>query len=681
MRVLFIEKITIIALLRIALIGRSFSLILYFDKASPMQLKMLELFRKIDLLRGGASQLTYHIGDIRNSTGESEYGKILERAKEICRLIRLEKLEQDPILDTMKSAWTKDKILLYFDRIVESEITSECLRLGLIRWLIKNKMNLPDAEVFLLIEYKHWLSYLEEEARIQDIHLMTFWNTGFLRNSSRIARRVFSTLGKVIHVLMTKSKETLQTSSIQEYEAIKPPAATLAMRYWHRNLQFDPTERSEFFWMNGVNIPTEDVLLYDYVSDKSIDTETLRTLNVRGIRILGHGPKIQSPIPSLRIGAVFARISWELIEAFMRCVFQRNVPSRYILGKLVILAVEYAYWYDFFLSNRVKVNIGTLNTSVGQVLAMDQLGGVTMSYQYSASNLFYPTKLLSAGENIQFVFSSAYENLYKDINAPVEYIVKTGFVYDGAIRVLRRINRSGAMRQRLQGNGAKFIICFFDENTVNRWDILCSNDDAVQDYEFLIKWLLDDPTLGIVFKPKMSINLFERIDAISELIDYARQTGRCEFLTSEMIYGNIFPAEAALTADICIGKLVGTSAALEAKLTGTPTILVDTEGLRSHPFYQWGKERILFDNWKSLREAVELYREHPEAESKLGNWNPELDEMDPFQDGQAGLRMGKFVAWVYDALKKGIHRNQAMAEAAAKYGKRWGSSHVTLRNN
>jgi len=681
MNVLFVEKFNLPSLLRIAIIGRSFSLILYFDQASSMKAKMLGLLRKVGLVQGDARQIDNHLGDIRNSTGESEYGKILGRAREICRLIREERLEQDPLVNAMGSVWTKDKILFYLDRIVELEIKSECLRMGLVRWLMKNEMGLTDSRAFLLIEWKHWLPYLEEEARIQDIHLMTFWNMGFLRNCSRVAGRVFAILGKAAQVLATKSKGSPPASSIQGSEGIKPPDATLAMRYWHRNLRFDPTERSEFFWMNGVNIPAGDVLLYDYVSDRPIDTETLQALNARGIRILGHGPGVQSWIPSLHIGAVLARISWELISALVKCFLKEKNTSPYILGKLVILAMEYAYWYEFFLSNRVRVNVGTLNTSVGQVLAMDHLGGVTMAYQYSSSNSFYPTKLISAGENIQFVFSSIFVDLYKAIKAPVDYVVKTGFIYDGAIRELSRLNRVVEMRGKLQGNGAKFIICFFDENTVNRWDILCSDDDSVRDYEYLLKWLLDDPTLGIVFKPKISANLFERIYSISKLIDHARQTGRCEFFTSEMLYGNIFPAEAALSADICIGKLVGTSAALEARLAGTPTILVDTEGLKSHPFYQWGKGRVLFENWVSLRQAVEQYRANAESESQLGDWNPELAELDPFQDGQAGLRMGNYVFWVYNALKKGIHRNQAMAEAAAKYAKHWGDNHVTQRNN
>jgi hypothetical protein len=680
MNVLFAEKITLFSLLRLLAFGRSLTSILYFDPPTAGALRMLRLFQAVGLIPGAVRQVDRHIGQVRNGSGASEFGNILGRAREICRKIRKERLETDPLIREMASFWAKDKVLLYFDKMVEREVNAECLRMALVQWIMTHEFGTPGSQPYLLIQRKHWLPDLREESRSQGIRLMTYGSAGFLKDVIKRAGQAGVILVRTMKSLAGWVRTSRRTPADRRSAGAERSGTTLAVRYWYRTLRFNPVERSEFFWLNGVSFPTGTILLYDYVSDKPLDPETLREFHSRGIRIMGRAPGVRSWNPSLRVISSMASTAWALLKALSRCLIAGNAVSPYTLGKLALLAMEFTYWHEFFRANEVKAHLGTLNTTVGQVLAMDRLGGVTMAYQYSTSNLFYPTKLLSAGESIQFVFSSAFERLFRDIEAPVEYMVKTGFIYDGAIRELNRRDRAADMRRQLQANGATFILCFFDENSVNRWDILCSDDDAVRDYEYLLSWFLSDPTLGIVFKPKNSMNLFERLAPISHIIEKARETQRCLFLTSDTLYGNIFPAEAALAADICIGKLLGTSAAVEAELAGKPTLLVDTEGLRSHPFHKWGKGRIIFEDWDSLRLAVERYRYEPESNPRLGNWSPELNDLDPFQDGHAGLRMGSYVFWMHEGLKRGLPKQDAMANAAEKYTQQWGESHVTRRN-
>jgi hypothetical protein len=214
---------------------------------------------------------------------------------------------------------------------------------------------------------------------------------------------------------------------------------------------------------------------------------------------------------------------------------------------------------------------------------------------------------------------------------------------------------------------------------VDRWDCSYSNESAADDYEFLLKWLLADQELGIVFKPKKSINLFHRIDRVSGLIDRAKETGRCKFLMSDTPYGSCFPAEAAKIADVCIGKLSGSTAALEASLTGVPTLLIDTDGIRSHPLYSLGFGRVVFDNWNTLKAAIEQYRSSADAYPELGDWSLMLRDFDPFQDGQATLRMRHYLHWVCEAFKQGASKETALKTAAEKFSQRWGQEHIRWR--
>ena len=156
------------------------------------------------------------------------------------------------------------------------------------------------------------------------------------------------------------------------------------------------------------------------------------------------------------------------------------------------------------------------------------------------------------------------------------------------------------------------------------------------------------------------------------------KTGRCKFLISDTLVGNIYPAEAALMANVSIGILGGATAALEARLVGVPTVLIDTERAYNHPFYKWGYGRIVFNDWESLRVTLERYRIAPELYPDFGDWSRGLDDLDPFKDGQASLRMVLYIRWVHEALKQGIPKQTALAIASKKFAQRWGEGHITL---
>lgn len=686
LRMLFVDEVNFPSLLRVWALGHSLQTIWHFEPIAPSWQRLLRVFRRLGLIRAEVRQIDHHIGQVRNDAGESEYVKLLGYARAICSKIKREQLANNPLIRAMGSEWARSKVLLYFERLAEEEVQVECLRIGLVEWMLRTQLHIAPAQCLLLIERRQWFSYLEARARSRGIRLVAYgghpWDPTKI---ARIASRLFRASRKVLAILLRTIRGRLRRPEAlgrsqdlpgKPAAEQRPPASTVAMRYWYRKLSFDPTERSEFFWLNGSGIPYSEVLLYDYVADKPLDAETLNQSNARGIRLLGRGPGIPTWLPTQRMFTVLLRTVLKLTLGVLTCMARGQWASFYYVRKLLALALDYAYWYDFYATNRVRVNVGTLNTSVGQVLALDTLNGVSVAYQYSASNILSPTTLLSAGENIQFVFSPVFERLWRCIETPVDNFVHTGFIYDNAIQAMRGLDRVSERRKQLQDNGARFILCFFDENSTNRWEIPASNDEAADDYEFLLNWLLDDSTLGIVFKPKAFMSLFQRIARVSSLIEQANQTGRCTFIHSDTFYGSTYPAEAALMADVCIGKLSGSTATLEACLAGVPTVLIDIDGFRSHPFHAWGRGWVVFDDWESLRVAVERYRTAPEAHPEFGDWSPGLSDLDPFRDGQASLRMGLHVRWVYEALKQGASKRTALAVAAEQFAQRWGDASI-----
>ena len=354
---------------------------------------------------------------------------------------------------------------------------------------------------------------------------------------------------------------------------------------------------------------------------------------------------------------------------------------------LARLAYAYARWYDFFSTHHVKVHVAALNpdlTDVGITLALDALNGVSVAYQYSLSHSIHPSRFISAAEHVQFTFSSSplCEGLWRAIQAPVERFVPTGFIYDNAFAAIRSHGGAFHVRQQLQDKGAKFILCFFDENSWDRWDSFGSNEAAAQDYEFLMKWVLADPSLGVICKVKKG-DLFNRIKRVQPLIEQAEGEGRCKLLRQEdfkcdMKFKTLdakFPAEAAMMADLCIGKLSGITAAFEAQLVGVPALLVDTDRFSGHPLRTaLAGKRIIFDDWASLKAAVERYRAAPEAHAGFGEWSPLLEELDPFRDGRAAERIAGCIRSLLDGVSAGLDRDTMLAGAAERYRTMWGGA-------
>ncbi|MDA1129127.1 MAG: hypothetical protein O2913_10575 [Chloroflexi bacterium] len=667
-------------------LSRGVDTIWHFEPLTPFAIRLVGAFRRLGLIRAEIKLVNHHIGEVPNrspdrthpdthdDTGEWEYINIIGQARAICSRIKLDHLNKNPLINSMSSIWPAQKLSFHFERMAEREIIKELVRVSLVDWLNRNHPHSPAEPSTILLENKQWYSYVEPSASACGIRVISYRNYWKPPQLSRAASAGIASFRRLLELSLKRlrSKPTTGLDHHPEHSQAGSPSdqtlsdgPTVAVSYWHRTLEIDPTKRSEFFWLNDSKIPQTNILLHEYSSDKPLSEETKADITYRGIRVLGRGPGIDSWRPTIGMYRVFLTTLLKLANGLLRNFFRLKWVSLYYIKESIGLASRYAYWHDFYRSNGVKIDVAVVRYDLAKVLALGSVGGISLSYQYTVGS-FCPTTLISCGEDVQFVYSPYFEKQFRDVEAVVDRFVPTGFIYDGALRELRSSTGTGEIREQFSDRGVKFTLCFFDENSVPFWDHPCHDEDAAADYEFLLEWLLSDPTLGIVFKPKNSMTLFDRISTVSDLVKRAEETGRCRFLTSETLYGSIYPAEAALLADVAVGKLLGGSAAFEGQLAGVPSLLINTER-RGHPFCSWGQDRVVFDDWVSLREAIERYRNNPSANPEFGDWSPAIDDLDPFRDGQAGRRMGRYVGQIYESLKRGDSKAEAMAAAAGWY--------------
>jgi len=199
-----------------------------------------------------------------------------------------------------------------------------------------------------------------------------------------------------------------------------------------------------------------------------------------------------------------------------------------------------------------------------------------------------------------------------------------------------------------------------------------------KNYIYVLEKVLENPWLGVVFKPKTAKTLRQRLGNVNELLVEAEKTGRCIVFEDSGRHTTLTtPLLAGLVADVCIhGHLSSGTAALECALAGLPTLLIDREGCSTHKLHDLPRDIIVFENWpEALDKTIEHFKTSNGIPS-FGDWSDHLDEFDPFRDGKAANRMGTYLHWLIQGFEDGLDREIIMADAAERYAHQWGNDKV-----
>ena len=218
---------------------------------------------------------------------------------------------------------------------------------------------------------------------------------------------------------------------------------------------------------------------------------------------------------------------------------------------------------------------------------------------------------------------------------------------------------------RMKKGGVRYIISLFD-----------SSVESPEFFGFFLRWLIDDPALGLLIKCKEG-NWIERagVDQ-SRLTDKAIKTSRIYSLDSDAS-----PADAGRISDFSVG-IGNISSVFVAALKGARVFYLDYERLdesNQKPYctlHSLGPKRCVFYNPESLKQAVLEYAENSETNPYLGDASPILEKLDPFRDGKANIRIGNYISWYLEGIDQGWDRFKALDIATRKYADQWGREYV-----
>lgn len=265
-----------------------------------------------------------------------------------------------------------------------------------------------------------------------------------------------------------------------------------------------------------------------------------------------------------------------------------------------------------------------------------ELSVATVMFQYS--NVAFTNVMTAATPDHMLLFSPRYVAMWPYASVRPQRMTATGYPFDAAFGLVRQ--RAAEWRRQLESSGARFVICYFDENVgpPSKYGYMAQSE-LDDDIRVLARLVLDNGDLGVIFKSQFrKRSPTVRLPADRVLRD-AVATGRLIELCVGTHRNIVFPAEAALASDLAIGHLIGATAALEAALAGSRCLLINLNGTRTANDDLYAQGQIVFDSLAEALRATAMFRSGDPAYRSLGDWSSFIHEIDPFRDGRAAGRL------------------------------------------
>lgn len=686
---IFIDRLSVAALLHLLpscvwrrLRGQGVIFFHYFS-ATPRGAKLLAIMKRLQLMQGQEADYSYV--DVRGEDG-GLLGPLalVTDPVALCHQVRSSLFDNHPLMLRFAKRFDHNRLALYLEKCLEVELKPILMRINVMSWFQRIDAQTNHNGAILYEARNPWLSYLHGYAATRGVTLRGY--AGSYRRRTLPWSTVRSAIIKFTRALLKAiwGRPVRPVARIPSGRtAAKEPSFTMAVPYTGKGVGLDLSINSDLFWVPFVGFMPDQLLVYANRGDDPLDNAKFATLREGSIRsvAINQSAKGGDAVPlwprrvDLKKLLPELRKDWKLLLYSFGAELLGRGSYRWIASKLFGFSVQQLNWRWFFSSFGVKAHLDFADWDHRR-LAADQaiadLGGISISYQRSIDT--FPSIMGSSAVDVNFAFSTASATAERYSGTQTGLYVANGYVHDHAFALVRK--RASQVRSELNRNGASFIVCFLDEGSVDDKRVLFGHEFRSENYRYLFEKLLADPFLGLVLKPKKPATLRDRLGAVGKLLDAALATGRCYIYQEGVLTNPVYPCEGSAVADVAIGILWGTTAALESRLAGTPTLLLDREHLNYHPLYNLGVGQVVFLSWDSLWQALDAYRQDPSLVPGFGDWGDELKNLDQFRDGRAAQRMGEYIASLWRGLTGGLTKAEALQTARDQYVARWGNGAV-----
>ncbi|MFZ3122418.1 MAG: hypothetical protein WA104_03510 [Thermodesulfovibrionales bacterium] len=615
------------------------------------------LLRFFGIINGSAAKIKYSMGDMRSPNGEALYYDCYRIASETS-ISAVKELSALPVYRLLSSMFPEDKVSLYFEKMVHGNIFPLIRMFCVARWHITN-----DNDGYFR-HYIVWPSngFFEE--------LRHNWPGEEVSLEGYGSLSVFAGIRSLMKVVYNYGQDifaAVRPKGLRPGSSQKPCIAV------HYAEGIDLKCRSDLFWQPDSNIAPERILIYfDRSYNHAITKELARQIESNGMQWLNLCWRMDVPFSIKNVWRAPLRKGY-LSNAFKNNAGQTNVISktdRWLLKVGTALCKDVEYWRSFYRAFNIKIHIDAVEgglQNIAQNIALDLAGGIRIGKQRSEWPCLVSDMSGCYPDHVFFSWNSQAPMFLEKNRNSNDYCIVSGFPYDYTFS--EHMEKSRYIQKSLHDKGVKFAIALYDNMYGN--DFHFSKDMMASFYEKFLKWLIKDREIGLIIKSKKP-QILHGMAEINTLLNTAKSTGRC--IVMDNVYGRL-PSEAAFAADMAVG--IGVSSALsEAVIAGRRGVNCDLTKVHSHPYYQWGYNKIIFDDIDKLMDVMRRFKEDPESEQGFGDFSAVIDRLDPFRDGQAGKRVGTYMRWFLEAIDAGNGRETALQLVNERYAAEWGRDKV-----
>lgn len=552
------------------------------------------------------------------------------------------------------------------------------LLVQIVAWRMASE---PVGRAVLFLERRPWHAVLSKYAEKAGVLLRVvtpvFRPSTAVRSWLRPGRlaRMRAWRDVIKHVLFLSRQGVSMAQAVKQTttrDALLPGGPRIAVEYLGQFNLNEPGYYSDLFFWQESSLEGRRIVLTFGMPQDPVDEGKLAQLQDHGMAAVALYPGA-STVASVPI--FIHTPNWRR-RHHPSCRAVGDVEWNWMREKLEAYDVLHDYWTALFsaLEARVYVTWYRVDERIYPISsAMRRLGGVTAIYQRSFQ--IDPSPETAIDVELAFGFSRLDAEVERQSGSRIGYHVAVGYTADHRVGYAQPLAQQ--IRDSLLKCGARSIVAYFDENSNDdsRWHT--GHEFMRENYQFVLERLLADPSLGLVLKPKRPSSLRRRLGPVSELLERALATGRCHLSEAGPLHGSDPPVVAALAADLVVhGHLCATTAGIESALAGVPTLLLDREGWPRSPMYELGVGRVVFTNWTDLWSASREHLSRPGGVDGFGDWQPLIEQLDPFRDGRAAERMGTYLEWIIEGLRGGQTSESVLAIAAERYAAAWGSDKV-----
>jgi len=656
--------------------------IIYFIDGSEKAQSLLAFILKIFKIQ--LEQLKFDFMDIKDEKGlllgiKMHYTDLSNISKDISASSLFKKIIEKDKMTTEEKNYLKKQILEYNNDMLAREI----FLVHIASWWARET---DRHNVVFFMKPGVWEEEIKKFAKVYGVYVV--WEGAFIRYSRRLLRLFFRYIKlfvqlqnfRKIWIYIKKQFQTNFKGSNADVSFDKSKIYSQSMNpciavLYFGNLNLNrPDLQSELFFWHQSQLSGEDLLVMFGLKLDPVDSKKESELKSHNISAISLNPEstLVTSIPvfsqSFNFGNIFP------VKKGLK-LLRNGLPSikyLWLVEQSIMFEIKFNYWLQLFKDYNVKININwTKHDALHMTIsaALKELGGISTIYQRSFDDLPYVRMMTTS--DVLFSFDNDISNERK-IGSVIPYHVAVGFIGDYRFKILKK--PATIIRNQLQVNGAKHILAYFDESSSDdkRWG---TNNDL--DYEFLLEKVLSNPWLGLIIKPKKPFSLSTKPGSLLQMLELAKDSGRCIIIEDGTLKNHYPPAIAALASDVAIsGHIFGGTAGFESALAGTPTIILDQENWQKSKLYNLGKGKVVFNDWENLWYACKDYFDYKCKIDGFGDWSPMLDELDPFRDGRAAERVGTYLKWLLDGFKEGLTRESILSDAAEKYASKWGYDNI-----